>query len=155
MTPQQEAFLNQYLASLPSDQRETRTDTIAEHFCADEYNANQCAKLINQGIKTASCGLKEAYDIEGEPLPEVGRLSIVLNWHQEPVCIIKLTDVSICPFNQVTEEFARLEGEGDLSYQWWHDAHIEFFKSYAKEVGASFTPESVLILERFEKVYPL
>ena len=155
MTPQQEAFLNQYLASLPSDQSETRTDTIAEHFCADEYNANQCAKLINQGIKTASCSLKEAYDIEGEPLPEVGRLGIVLNWHQEPVCIIKLTDVSICPFNQVTEEFARLEGEGDLSYQWWHDAHIEFFTNYAKEVGASFTPESELVLERFEKVYPL
>ncbi|WP_341662197.1 ASCH domain-containing protein [Vibrio sp.] len=155
MTPQQEAFLRQYLSSLPNNQRETITDTIAEHFCADEYNADLCAKLINQGIKRASCSLKEAYDIENEPLPKVGRLGIVLNWHQEPVCIIKLTDVSICPFNQVTEEFARLEGEGDLSYQWWHDAHVKFFTDYAKEVGASFTPESDLILERFEKVYPL
>lgn len=72
MTPQQEAFLDQYLASLPSDQRETRTDTIAEHFCADEYNANQCAKLINQGIKTASCSLKEGYDIEGDPYQKSG-----------------------------------------------------------------------------------
>ncbi|MBU2897729.1 ASCH domain-containing protein [Vibrio hepatarius] len=155
MTPQQETFLNQYLVSVPKNYCESITDTIAECFCSDEYNANQCAKLINQGTKRASCSLKEAYDIENEPLPKVGRLTIVLNWRQEPVCIIKLTDVSICPFNQVTEEFARLEGEGDLSYQWWHDAHIQFFTNYAKEVGATFNPDSELVLERFEKVYPL
>lgn len=155
MTPQQLAFLNQYLDSLPLEQRQDIKNPIAEHFCSDEFNANQCAKLINQGIKQASCSLKEAYDIENELLPEVGRLSVVLNWNQEPVCIIRLNKVSICPFNKVTEEFARLEGEGDLSYQWWRDAHIKFFTNYANEVGATFNLDSELVLEHFEKVYPL
>ncbi|WP_414718328.1 ASCH domain-containing protein [Thaumasiovibrio subtropicus] len=68
------------------------------------------------GKKTASCSLKQAYLIENEPLPEVGRLTVVLNWAQEPVCIVRLTQVSTAPFNEVTEDFARAEGEGDASY---------------------------------------
>ncbi|MCG9682476.1 ASCH domain-containing protein [Vibrio sp. Isolate23] len=155
MTPQQQAYLNEYLTTLTLKQRETIPDTIAEYFCADEFNANQCAKLISEGTKRESCSLKQGYDIEQEPLPQVGRITVVLNWQQEPVCIIRLTEVSICPFDQVTEEFARSEGEGDLSYEWWRDAHIKFFTQYAGEIGAKFDLQSDLVLERFEKVYPL
>lgn len=111
--------------------------------------------MINEGTKRASCSLKQGYDIEQEPLPQVGRITVVLNWQQEPVCIIRLTEVSIYPFDQVTEEFARSEGEGDLSYEWWRDAHIKFFTQYAGEIGAKFDLQSELVLERFEKVYPL
>ncbi|NOI75414.1 ASCH domain-containing protein [Vibrio coralliilyticus] len=155
MTPQQQAYLNEYLTTLTPQQRESIPDTIAEYFCADEFNANECARLINEGTKRASCCLKQGYDIEQEPLPQVGRITVVLNWQQEPVCIIRLTEVSICPFDQVTEEFARSEGEGDLSYEWWRDAHIKFFTQYAGEIGAKFDLQSELVLERFEKVYPL
>ncbi|AXN30288.1 ASCH domain-containing protein [Vibrio coralliilyticus] len=155
MTPQQQAYLNEYLTTLTPQQRESIPDTIAEYFCADEFNANECARLINEGTKRASCSLKQGYDIEQEPLPQVGRITVVLNWQQEPVCIIRLTEVSICPFDQVTEEFARSEGEGDLSYEWWRDVHIKFFTQYAGEIGAKFDLQSELVLERFEKVYPL
>ncbi|ERB65287.1 ASCH domain-containing protein [Vibrio coralliilyticus OCN008] len=155
MTPQQQAYLNEYLTTLSPQQRESIPDTIAEYFCADEFNANECARLINEGTKRASCSLKQGYAIEQEPLPQVGRITVVLNWQQEPVCIIRLTEVSICPFDQVTEEFARSEGEGDLSYEWWRDAHIKFFTQYAGQIGAKFDLQSELVLERFEKVYPL
>lgn len=155
MTPTQHAFLNQYLDTLPKSERDTIPQITAEYFCADEYNANECARLINEGTKTASCSLKQGYDIEDEPLPVVGRLTLVLNWKEEPVCIVKLTDVSFCPFEEVTEEFAKAEGEGDGTYEWWHTAHVKFFTQYAKEVGAEFNDSSELVLERFEKVFPL
>ncbi|MGF1736475.1 ASCH domain-containing protein [Photobacterium satsumensis] len=148
-------FLEQYLSTLTQSDRDAIPQVIAEYFCADEYNANECARLINQGIKRASCSLKAGYDAEDEALPKLGRLSVVLNWAQEPVCIIKLTDVSICPFNKVTPEFATLEGEGDLSYPWWREAHIRFFTKYAASLDIEFTESSDLVLERFEKVYPL
>ena len=155
MTPQQQTYLDQYLTTLTPQQRETIPSTIVEYFCADEFNANECARLINEGVKRASCSLKQGYDIEQEPLPQVGRITVVLNWQQEPVCIIRLTDVSVCPFDQVSAEFARSEGEGDLSYEWWREAHIKFFTQYAGEIGTEFNLQSELILERFEKVYPL
>ena len=154
MNKVQKEYLEQYLATLTPKERDAIPEAIAEYFCADEVNANECARLINAGIKRASCSLKAGYDAEQELLSKVGRLSVVLNWVQEPVCIIKLKDVSICPFNKVTPEFAALEGEGDLSYQWWRDAHIAFFTKYAVSLNIEFNESSDLVLERFEKVYP-
>ncbi|MCG9628048.1 ASCH domain-containing protein [Vibrio mediterranei] len=154
MTPKQQIFLNQYLEQLTTSERASIKDVIAEHFCGDEYNANQCAKLINEGIKTASCSLKAGYEIEQEPLPQVGRLSVVLDWDQNPICIIKLTSVEVCPFNQVSEAFAYAEGEGDRTYQWWKQAHLRFFEWYANELNITFSEYDDLVLERFEKVFP-
>ncbi|MDA0109867.1 ASCH domain-containing protein [Vibrio sp. La 4.2.2] len=154
MTPKQQTFLNQYLEQLTTSERASIKDVIAEHFCGDEYNANQCAKLINEGIKTASCSLKAGYEIEQEPLPQVGRLSVVLDWDQNPICIIKLTSVEVCPFNQVSETFAYAEGEGDRTYQWWKQAHLRFFEWYANELNITFSEYDDLVLERFEKVFP-
>ncbi|GGY47891.1 RNA-binding protein [Bacterioplanes sanyensis] len=152
LTPEQHEFVTRYLTSLP--EAEQAVQIFAEHFCADEYNANECARLINIGQKTATCSLKAAYEIEHEPLPAVGRLTLVLNWSQQPVCIIRTSKVTICPFNQVEPEFAAAEGEGDGSYEWWRDAHMKFFSQYAEEVGTEFNEDSELVLEHFDKVYP-
>ena len=154
MNEKQEEFLAQYLSTLSQDERDSIPQFLAEYFCADEYNANECARLINNRIKRASCSLKVAYELENEPLPEVGRITVVLNWNQEPVCIVKLTDVSICPFSNVTREFAESEGEGDGSYEWWREAHINFFTKHAEEIGETFNDTSELVLERFKKVFP-
>ncbi|AJQ92416.1 ASCH domain-containing protein [Gynuella sunshinyii] len=155
MNSKQQDYLDKYLSILTETERAGIPQVLAEYFCADEYNANECARLVNVGIKRASCSLKAAYDVANEPFPKVGRLTVVLNWAQEPVCIIRVTEVSTCPFNEVTREFAEAEGEGDGSYEWWCEAHIDFFTQYAKEIGAEFTETSELVLERFEKVYPL
>lgn len=69
--------------------------------------------------------------MENEPLPEVGRITVVLNWDQEPVCIIQLTEVSSCPFNKVSREFPESEGEGDGSYECWLKAHVAFCNKYS------------------------
>ncbi|EPR7549235.1 ASCH domain-containing protein [Vibrio fluvialis] len=155
MTPDQQALLDEYFATLSSSQKEAIPQVSAEYFCADEYNANECARLINDDVKRASCSLKAGYDADSEPLPEVGRITVVLNWQQEPVCIIRLNKVEVMPFNQISAEFAALEGEGDDTYAWWRAAHIDFFTQYAQEVGVAFNEESDIVLEYFEKVFPL
>ncbi|MBY8140115.1 ASCH domain-containing protein [Vibrio fluvialis] len=155
MTPDQQALLDEYFATLSSSQKEAIPQVSAEYFCADEYNANECARLINDDVKRASCSLKAGYDADSEPLPEVGRITVVLNWQQEPVCIIRLNKVEVMPFNQISAEFAALEGEGDGTYVWWRAAHIDFFTQYAQQVGVAFNEESDIVLEYFEKVFPL
>jgi len=154
MKPEHQRYLEQYTSTLTEQQRQEIPDVIAEYFCADEFNANECARLVNAGIKRASCSLKAAYELDQEPLPRVGRLTVVLDWDGNPVCIVRLTEVSFCPFNIVPEEFAHLEGEGDGSYQWWYKAHLKFFNDYAKSIGSEFSLTDELVLERFEKVYP-
>ncbi|WP_338412655.1 ASCH domain-containing protein [Psychrobacter raelei] len=158
LTQPQQHFLNQYLSTLTSEERKNipnLDDIPAEHFCADEVNANECARLVELGIKTASCSLKDGWDYDSEPLPNIGSLTIVTDWEGRPICITQLTDIRIEKFKDVTEDFAQAEGEGDGTYDWWRDAHISFFTDYAQSVDSHFTQDSDLVLERFKKVYPL
>lgn len=154
LTDNQRVFLNHYLTTLDPSARAAIPHINAEYFCADEWNANTCAHLINTGIKTASCSLRAGYAIEQEPEPVVGQLTVVLNWQQEPVCIIQLQRIEYCHFKDVPAEFAALEGEGDGSYRHWRQAHLEFFRQDAETLGFDFNEESELILEYFVKVFP-
>ncbi|WP_068713496.1 ASCH domain-containing protein [Vibrio tritonius] len=154
MNPEHREFLNQYLATLTISARENIPNVIAEYFCADEENANECARLVNNGIKTATCSFKKGYEAKNEPLPKVGQLMVVLDWEQNPVCIVETTKVSVCAFGDVDSEFARAEGEGDRSYSWWREAHIDFFRDYAQELGCEFNDQSEIVQEWFKKVYP-
>lgn len=153
MTDIQQDFLDRYLATLDNAERAAIPQINAEHFCADEWSANTCACLINTGIKTASCSLRAGYAIEQEPEPVVGQLTVVLDWQQQPVCIIKVIRIEYCQFKNVTPEFAALEGEGDRSYRHWRHTHLEFFRQDAEGLGLCFDEESELILEYFVKVF--
>lgn len=155
MACRQQQFLDSYLETLNETQRSDIGNITFEHFCADEYNANECARLINNNIKRASCSLKVGYDMEGVSLPKSGDLTVVLDWAQNPVCIVRIEKIETSAFKDVSEEFAMLEGEGDQTLAWWKSAHNNFFKKYAQQIGAVFTPDSILVLEYFNKVYPI
>lgn len=113
---------------------------------------DELAQLVVDGVKSATCSGHIFYEIEKEPLPKVDDYSIVLNSKDEPVCIIRTSEVNIMPMNEVPEEFAYAEGEGDRSYKYWKDVHIEFFTSALNEVGLVFSEEMLLVCERFELI---
>lgn len=54
------------------------------------------------------------YELEHESLPTTIDYSIILNSNDEPVAIIKTIEVTVTPMNEVSEEFAIAEGEGDV-----------------------------------------
>lgn len=56
------------------------------------------------------------------------------------------------PMNEVTEEFAVAEGEGDLTYNYWRDTHIQFFTKELSELGLSFSEDMLLVCERFKLI---
>ncbi|MEK4670972.1 ASCH domain-containing protein [Niallia sp. FSL R7-0271] len=85
-------------------------------------------------------------------MPKVGEHYIVVNGKENPVAVIEIESVQIVPMNEVTEEFALAEGEGD--YQFWWDAHRKFFTELLKEYDIAFTPNMLVVCERFKKVYP-
>ncbi|MGP4060188.1 ASCH domain-containing protein [Halobacillus sp. H74] len=115
--------------------------------------ADHLARLVMDGVKTATCSSREAYRIESEPLPKKEDHSIILNSSDEPVAIIKTTNVDIVPFNEVSEEFARAEGEGNRSYQYWWDAHVKFFNEEAEELGYEFSEDMDVVCERFQLIH--
>ena len=143
-----------------------KVDTYWQEFCEQEglkdvqyrdafqfgVMADWLADLVAEGKKTATCSSYPIYEIEGEPLPQVGEYSIVLNSDDEPVAIIQETAVDIVPFNEIPEEFALAEGEGD--YENWYTGHLEFFTNYLEKFNLQFDETMLTVCERFKKVYP-
>ena len=120
----------------------------AFQFGAD---ADQLAQLVVNGEKSATCSAHVLYELEGEAVPRAGQYSIVLDSKEVPVAIIRNTNVSLIPMNEVPEEFALAEGEGDFGY-WW-TAHQQFFSQELKVHGLSYSENLLLVCERFEVVY--
>ncbi|MBM6649644.1 ASCH domain-containing protein [Bacillus sp. RIT 809] len=110
------------------------------------------AQLVIDGVKTATCSSHIFYELENEPLPTTKDYSIILNSQDEPVAIIKTIEVTVTPMNEVTEEFAIAEGEGDLTYNYWRDTHIQFFTKELYELGLGFSEDILLVCERFELI---
>ncbi|ANU11002.1 hypothetical protein A1A1_07849 [Planococcus antarcticus DSM 14505] len=114
-------------------------------------DADWLAKLVADGKKTATCSAHILYELEGEPLPQAGQYSVVLNSSDVPVAIIQVTSVSLIQMNQVPEAFALAEGEGDYTY-WWH-AHKNFFGQELKVHGLSYSENLLLVCERFKVIH--
>lgn len=122
------------------------------HFCNNESDANNLAELVRKGIKCATASLYDVYQVENEPIPVIDCHSVIINYDGLPQSIIRTTKVNIIPFEDVSTEFARMEGEGDKSLNYWRRVHIEFFSEESELYDVSFTPKSLVICEQFEVV---
>lgn len=115
-------------------------------------NPDKLAQLVIDGIKTATCSAHVLYEQENEPVPAVNDYSIILNSTNEPVAIIKTIDVQIMPMNEVPEEHAIAEGEGDRTYHYWKTVHEEFFTEALAPMGIEFSDDILLVCERFQLI---
>ncbi|MDH2912360.1 ASCH domain-containing protein [Kosakonia sp. HypNH10] len=108
--------------------------------------ADELATLVASGIKTASCGSFACWQAE-DPAPKLGSYNIILNGQDEPVCVIRIISLRLTRFCDVTEAFARKEGEGDLSLDYWRKEHQRFFSA-----AGIFSEEMELVAEEFEVI---
>jgi len=112
------------------------------------------AQLVLSGKKTATASLRLWYDLEGEPLPEAGQYSVILDSQDQAVCIIRSIRVFVCAFCDVDEQQAWREGEGDRSLSYWRSVHERFFREELAQSGLAFNESMSVVCEEFEKVFP-
>jgi uncharacterized protein YhfF len=121
-------------------------------FGDSPHLADALGNLVIQGIKTATCSAVWEYERDGEAIPKVGDLSIILDGRNQPLCIIETTEVRIIPFNEVDAPFAYAEGEDDRSLESWRREHWKYFKRNA--VDENQMHESMpLVCERFRLIW--
>lgn len=114
---------------------------------------DKLAGLVLSGTKTATCSSLDLIRYEGEPIPQTGDLSVILNAAGDAVCIIRTTRVYVETFERVTAEHAFKEGEGDRTLDYWRRIHLEYFTEELATVGLKFEQSSELVCEEFELVY--
>lgn len=115
---------------------------------------DQLLEVVMTGPKRATAGAFSAYEQEGEAVPRPGDFSIVTDGSGIARCIIRTTQVDITPFDQVDEQFAFDEGEGDRSLAYWRSVHWPYFVRELESFGLVATPDMLVVCERFEVVYP-
>ena len=116
-------------------------------FVGDELTA-----LVISGQKTAFFSSYATFAIDQEPLPVSGELYIVVDRAQQPVCVIELESVNVLPFNEVTWEMAKKEGE-DETLETWREKHQEYLEDEGAVLGFEFSPDIKLVYQSFKMIY--
>lgn len=137
--------------------RETGRDAATEyfecfHFEMSEKWANELLRLVLIGQKRATASSLHAFEAEGQRPPQAGDLSIVTDWEGNPRCVIETKAITILPFQEVTFDICRREGEDD-SLESWREGHTRFFTAEGKELGYEFSEDMPVVFEDFEVVY--
>jgi len=153
MTDKVEAYWQRFLATQPVDSPYRQRSYDACKWGDHREMAEELGTLIASGTKTASCSSLWEWEAEGDPIPDVGLITIVLNWEDAPLCIIETVEVETKPYNQVDAQFAYEEGEGDRSIQYWREAHWRFFSRMLAAIGREPSEDMPLVCERFRVIY--
>ena len=115
---------------------------------------DQLVAAILDGSKTSTTGLLAQYELDAEPLSEVGARQVVVDSAGEPVAVIEITEVRQARLADVDLAHARDEGEGYTSVAEWRAGHEAFWHSTDMR-EAMGDPEfhvdddTVVVLERF------
>lgn len=144
-------FWNAFAHSLATDPAPRFLEAF--HFDDNERSANELAGLVMAGHKRATTALLWAHEHEQKRLPRPGDLSIVTDFAGNAMCIIETTRVDIVSFDQVSEAYAAIEGEGDGSLAYWRRAHEAFFGRECKRLGRAPDPRMPVVCERFQVVF--
>ena len=115
--------------------------------------AEELGQLVVYGVKKATASLVWTYEAENRSIPKRGDLSIVTSWDKRPLCIIETTNVDVVPFEEVSAEFAQVEGEGDATLSSWRRNHEAFFARECVRVGHTPSSRMLVVCERFRVVY--
>jgi len=146
-----ESLWNDFLKENPNNT--IKQQPISYYFCDNEKDANDCAELVVKGIKQATATSLWWYNKHKEPLPKVGDQHIVTDWHGHAKAIIEITQVTPKPYNEITAEFAEIEGEGDKSLDYWKHVHKAYYKREMEPYGQKFNENMIIICEYFKTIY--
>jgi len=122
------------------------------HFDANEASANELVELVLQGKKCATASLYWDYE-SSEELPKINYLSIVTNWNGLPLCIIETTKIDIISYDEVSKEFAAMEGEGDCSLDYWRKVHWKSFSDTCRNIVRLPKNNMPIVCEQFKVIY--
>ncbi len=111
-------------------------------FGAGPEAADALGALVVAGRKTATC-----WAVRDGQQTEVGKRVVMLDGAGRAWAIIETLELRQMRFDEVDADFARDEGEGDLTLADWREGHRAYFTR-----EGSFAPDMLLYCERFRLV---
>ncbi|MFG2619815.1 ASCH domain-containing protein [Streptomyces sp. NPDC048507] len=109
---------------------------------------------VLSGAKTTTTGLLAEYEREGEPLPEPGARSVLVDSAERPLAVLEVTEVNVVRLADVGLPHALDEGEGYASVAEWRASHEGFWRDVERLAGPKAPPftlddDTLVVTERF------
>ena len=115
-------------------------------FGDDAEMRDRLLDFVFNGNKRATAAMLEYDYDEDEPVESVGEIFILVGNENQPVGKIEITRVDVVRFDEVSDEFALAEAEGDLSGDDFRNSHRAFWEGCGYEVK----PDSMVVCAYFE-----
>jgi uncharacterized protein YhfF len=112
--------------------------------------SDELLALIVNRRKRAGASLLWAHEAEGEELPRPGEIEIIVDHRNDPAVIVRITNVVVVPFIEVSAEFAASEGEGDGSLDDWRRAHWTYFCRECERIARTPSETMPVVCNVFE-----
>jgi uncharacterized protein YhfF len=122
--------------------------TFAEPALAPYHD--ELVELVGAGMKRATAHLALDFTQNGIARRGPGDPWLVVDSANTPRFLVRVTDVTEWPFNEVPESFAAREGEGDLSLDYWRRVHRDYFTQQCAKWGVPFREDLTTVCEGFE-----
>ena len=113
-------------------------------FGDDPRMTDELLNLVIQGRKTATSWAAVHGVLEDE---RVGGTMIIKDSEGNSRVLIEVTELNKKKFNEIDESFAKDEGEGDLSLEYWRKEHQAYF-----EREGTFSKDMEVFCQRFKVV---
>lgn len=111
---------------------------------------DQLLDLVDRGLKRATAHLELDFARNGIERRRPGDHWVVLDSTNAPRYLIRISDIDVRPFDQVGEDFAAREGEGDSSLAYWRKVHREYFRLQCDAWGIDWREDLPTICEGFD-----
>lgn len=147
-------ILDEYWNTFLQKTGRSEEDKCAGDICfeAKGFFADELLTLVLSGKKTAFFSSYPTFSIDNEPLPVSGELYLVTDRSGNPRCVIEFENIQIVPYNEVTWEMAKLEGE-DENLEVWKEKQKEYLEEEASILGFTFSPDISLVFQKFRVIY--
>ena len=127
------------------------------HFAFPGPLRDRLVAAVLDGSKASTTGLAREYELEQEPLPQVGDRSVLVDSDARPVAVLEVTGVRLAPLADVDLQHALDEGEGHRTVAQWRGDHEHFWHSPQMRASLGdpdFTVDdtTLVVLERFRVV---
>ncbi len=124
---------------------------ITWHYGKNEKDCNKWAEKVMKGEITGVSYFAPAFPYESNPEPKSGEYSMLLDWSNNPVCILQTISVERIPYQDVTLEHVGIEGFGDIES--WRSTQLPEYMSICKELQMDFDEGMPILFEHFKVVY--
>jgi uncharacterized protein YhfF len=114
---------------------------------------DEITELACAGQKRATSHLQIDFEISDVPMRDEGDYWLLLDVALKPRGLVQLSKVETKPFNEVDEEYAAIEGEGDSSLNHWTTIHRDYFQKQLEVWGRDWREDLPVVCEIFKLVH--